>query len=805
MAKRAPAFPVAFMVNAAGVIVSWNMNCQKLLGYAAEEALHMPISSFIHQTGNHQIDLRKPSPKNQFARRTVELVCRDEKRLRASMTIFPQQQSDGDSNGCIVLIDTFSAGRAESRKIPINDKNLGKLIDSVPGAFYVIDTTGRCLLWNRGLEKAADMTREEVAEAHILDFFDGKEKFLIEEAIKKAVEKGQANLEAHVVTRAGKRTPYLFSGSRVTMGRKVYVCGLGLDITSRKKNEEILYLRERALHGSVNGVVITRCCGADNLIEYVNPAFEKITGYRQEEIIGTDPRFMRASDLDLDQRKKIRQALCERRSIQVVMRNQRKNGELFWIELKIATVTDPEEGEVTHFMGVISDITTAKSYETQLEYLANHDPLTGLVNRNLLRDRLELAIHQGRRQKSLVAVAFIDLDNFKFINDTFGHEKGDIFLKHVAHRLQGCIRESDTAARVGGDEFVLILTNQPNLTHIADLIERVRQSIAEATQTMNCEFSSSASICVSIYPDDGENAELLLREADIAMYHAKSLGRNNYKFYSSDLNTTVRRRLLLEMSLRRAIEQKEIFAVFQPKVDIKTGKIVGAEALMRWNHPLQGIILPHDFVPIAEETGLIIPLGDWMLLQACSVLKHLHALGHLDFSISVNLSIRQFIQTDFVDQIADMLTKADLTPSALELEVTESLLMDDPTRAIGALSQLKALGVRLSIDDFGTGYSSLSHLQKFPVDYIKIDQSFMRDVSQGSPDAIITKAILSLGHSLNLKVIAEGVETKEQLAFLNHHECDQVQGYYFSEPISMGMLQALVESKTTLPCVPELC
>jgi EAL domain-containing protein (putative c-di-GMP-specific phosphodiesterase class I) len=359
------------------------------------------------------------------------------------------------------------------------------------------------------------------------------------------------------------------------------------------------------------------------------------------------------------------------------------------------------------------------------------------------------------------------------------------------------VREDDTVARVGGDEFVVVIRDQPDAARVADLVERIRRSIAVPIHAAGHDIIAGGSIGVSLFPRDGSSVDRVMRAADAAMYHAKTLGKNNCQFYSDALNQVVHRHLQLEANLQRAIGNHEMLLEYQPKVDLRSGKVVGAEALVRWNHPEHGLMLPERFIPVAEETGLIVPLGEWVIGEACRALKALDGLGIRDFVISVNLSARQLRQRRFVDRLAATLQRHSVRPASLELEVTESQLMDHPEDAMQALAGLKTLGVRLSIDDFGTGYSSLSHLQNFPVDFIKIDRSFLGDV--GKDDAVITRAIIALGHNLKLKVIAEGVETREQRDFLRDHGCDQMQGFYFSPGVPQGRLAEMVRRDVRMP------
>jgi diguanylate cyclase (GGDEF)-like protein/PAS domain S-box-containing protein len=628
-------------------------------------------------------------------------------------------------------------------------------------------------------------------------FFDEKVREESVRNILAAFEHGHSSHEAEIIGKHGRRTSLLFHCARTSLGEMPVIFGTGLDISARKQTEHGLRVRERAIYSSVNAIVITCCDNGKNPIEYVNPAFEQMTGYTLAEVKGRDPRFMRVEGCDVAEQRRIHEALKKRESVQVILRNARKNGEVFWNDLRIDPVSNVD-GDVTHFVGVLSDITEARHYERRLHHLAHHDPLTGLANRTLLQDELKFSIDFAVRNKVLGALAFLDLDNFKHINDNFGHDAGDVVLREIAHRLKLSVRDDDTVARVGGDEFVLVINNQPGHEQLADLIERIRQRVNAPIAVAGREILPSTSIGVSRFPHDGDTVDRVMRAADAAMYHAKAMGKNNCQFYSNELNQIVHQHLMLEASLSRAIGNQEMVLGYQPKVDLRTGKVVGAEALVRWNHPENGMVPPDKFIPVAEETGLIVPLGEWVIVEACGALKALEALGIKDFVISVNLSARQLRKRQFAAGLDRTLKRLGVNPASLELEVTESQLMDHPDEAMEALADLKALGVRLSIDDFGTGYSSLSHLQKFPVDYIKIDRSFLGEVSDDG-HAVIARAIIALGHNLKLKVIAEGVETLEQLTFLRDNDCDQMQGWYFSPALSQRSLEEMVCSDARLP------
>ena len=441
-----------------------------------------------------------------------------------------------------------------------------------------------------------------------------------------------------------------------------------------------------------------------------------------------------------------------------------------------------------------------KRYQEQLEHQANYDVLTGLPNRNLLQDRLKRAVFAQRNARP-IAVVFIDLDHFKFINDSLGHTQGDKLLAIIAERLASIVREGDTVARLGGDEFVLVLNDQNKEDVIFRAMQRVLNKVSEPMTIDGQELYITCSAGVSLYPADAPDVETLLKNADVAMYRAKEHGRNNFQFYTPEMNDLANERLALEHSLRRALERNELLLHYQPKVNLETGMIVGAEALLRWQHPEWGLIAPERFIPIAEETGLIVQIGAWVIRTACNQARLWQDAGLPSVVMSVNLSARQFRQESFVKVVTQILHETGLKPEQLEMELTESMLMHNANAAISILAGLKSIGVRLSLDDFGTGYSSLSYLSRLPIDTLKIDRSFVQHIGDQDEcdNGILAQAIISLGHSLNLTVIAEGVETGEQLQFLKAHQCDEVQGFYFCKPTVAGefakmLAESLVEA-----------
>ncbi len=560
--------------------------------------------------------------------------------------------------------------------------------------------------------------------------------------------------------------------------------------------EEDLKLRDRAIESSVSAICITDNQAPDNPIVYVNPAFERITGYSSKEVLGRNPRLLQGTDTDQPELVTIRAALQYQRPCQVVLRNYRKNGSMYWNDLNIFPVRN-DAGAVTHYIGVHSDVSDAKARQDEVARQANHDSLTGLPNRNLLWDRLGRACARAQRYGDFAAVAFLDLDNFKLVNDSLGHSVGDQLLQAVAARLESSLRAMDTVARMGGDEFVLVLSDHKSARSVSGELGRIVESFSQSFSVDGRDVFVTASVGVALYPQDAKDPESLMKNAELAMYRAKESGRNAYQLFTPEMQTDVTERLGIEAKLRRALDRGELSLHYQPQVDLRTNRIYGCEALLRWNQPDLGMISPAKFIPLAEETGLIVPIGEWVVRTACLQSKAWQNAGLPAVTVAINISARQFREKNLLQVVAKILGETGLDPAQIELEVTESVIMQDTQRVIAALQALRDMGLRLSVDDFGTGYSSLSYLKRFPVNRLKIDQSFVREIS-GADSAAVAQVVITLGHSMNLRVIAEGVETPEQLAFLRRHECDEMQGYLFAKPMPADEFGKLLASGRTL-------
>jgi diguanylate cyclase (GGDEF)-like protein/PAS domain S-box-containing protein len=566
--------------------------------------------------------------------------------------------------------------------------------------------------------------------------------------------------------------------------REGYLQRLSVVLENVQKQAELnqAEARYRNLFASMRDAIII----ADNsrtIIDANQPALRTLFGYETEEILGQSTAMLYA---DPDQFELLGREVFHHQAAEtgklLETRFRRKSGDVFHGEVSALQLRD-DKGIRVGNIGVIRDITERKCHEEQLKHLATHDELTGLANRALLLDRLEQSLHYARRSGRLVAVLLLDLDRFKVINDSLGHGFGDTLLGAVAQRLRQMVREADTVARLGGDEFVILLAEVAEVDDVGLVAAKILRLLAEPHRLDEREITLTASLGVSLFPRDSDDGATLIRNADMAMYRAKRDGRSAFAFYSPEMNRRIRETLELEGALRQALERDEFRLHYQPKVGLASGRVIGCEALVRWHHPQRGMVSPADFIPLAEETGLIVPLGTWVLQEACRQARVWQDAGLPALNIAVNLSARQFRKGNLPQLVEEFLRQAGLDPRLLELELTESMVMDDPVGAQRTMHALKELGVGLSLDDFGTGYSSLNYLRRFPVDSLKIDRSFIRDVASDPSGASVVTSVIDIAHNLGLTAVAEGVETREQLVFLAGCGCDMLQGFLFSKPL----------------------
>jgi len=553
-----------------------------------------------------------------------------------------------------------------------------------------------------------------------------------------------------------------------------------------------LRLYRRAIDASANAVILISATRPGFPIVHVNPAFERMRGYTAAEALGRSLLELGEKEPDQAAVAELRAAIRERREGHAGMRLRRRDGRTLHAEVYIAPVKD-RDGHTTHFVMNQYDVTTAKRYEAELESHARFDTLTGLANRSLLVDRIEGALNYSGGRPS-VWVAALDLDHFKFVNDSLGHQAGDVLLRAVAVRIAGAVERSDTVARTGGDEFVLVLPGRTDESAAADTVRAVLAALSHPLLIDGHELVLTGSAGVACFPSDGNDAATLIQHAEVAMYRAKETGRNTVQFYTPSMNSRARERLALEIALRSALSQNEFELYYQPQVDLVTGSVVGVEALIRWRHPSLGMVRPDRFITLAEETGLIVPIGAWVLRTACRQHSDWQHAGYGPLRVGVNLSARQFADPGLARQIERVLEDTGMPPSSLEIEITESLVMEDVEGAIRTMGELKRMGLKLSIDDFGTGYSSLSYLRRFPVDVLKIDRSFVRDIAFSEDDAAMVSAIIELARGLRMRTIAEGVETEAQLDYLKRRGCDEVQGHVYGKAEPGPTVEALLRN-----------
>jgi diguanylate cyclase (GGDEF)-like protein/PAS domain S-box-containing protein len=566
------------------------------------------------------------------------------------------------------------------------------------------------------------------------------------------------------------------------------VIGFGVDVTARKRAEGYMHMLSTALEQTADSVMITTTDGA---IEYVNQAFTHTTGYDAYEVIGRTPNVLKSGKHDAEFYRGLWDTILAGNRFNQVIVNRRKDGSLYSEEKTITPLKDAN-GRTTHFVSAGHDISERIQTQERLHFLANHDALTGLPNRTLFFDRLEQAISRARWNKRVVATLFLDLDQFKNINDTLGHNIGDELLRIFATRLSSTVRNGDTVARFGGDEFVVLLDDVADASDVAIVAQKILDAIAPPVELGATLLHVGASIGVSTFPSDGEDPGALLKNADTAMYRVKESGRNAYQFYSRDMSVRAFERITLESHLRHALNRGEFTLHYQPQIDVLRNRVVGVEALLRWQHPDRVSVSPAQFVPVLEETGLIVPVGEWVLAEACAQLARWRAAGLPYLRMAVNLSSRQFVQPNLAAVVTEALSRVGVPPTALEVELTESLLMRPTEVTHRTITALDDLGVRFGLDDFGTGFSSLSYLQRYPFDTLKVDRTFIRDLPGDAHDAALTCAILAMGQSLKLEVIAEGVETEAQREFLLAHGCVTMQGFLFARPMPAEDLSAWI-------------
>ncbi|MFV0665256.1 putative bifunctional diguanylate cyclase/phosphodiesterase [Denitromonas sp.] len=658
---------------------------------------------------------------------------------------------------------------------------LATLLDASPDMIFFKDTDSRFRLVNRAAAEVLGRPVEQILGKEDRDFFppaaaeafrQADAQVMAEVGIHQREEDVQ-HADGHLERYDTLKAPVLTADGRV-----IGLLGIARRITAERRNQHRLKLAAQFFNNAAEGIMVTR---PDGVIEHVNPAFTQITGYGPEDAIGESPRLLQSGRHSHAFYQRMWDTLTRHGRWQGEVWNRRKSGQIYTEWLDISPVFG-DDGALLHYLGIFSDISSIKASEAQMAHMAQHDALTGLPNRNLLNDRITTALRRAQRDKRLVAVIFLDLDHFKDINDSYGHAVGDVVLNQVAHRLLECVRDEDTVARLGGDEFVVLMEDidSPDRAEIA--AQRILACLAPPVAHKDQEFFVGCSVGLSLYPEDGDTPEALIRNADTAMYQAKQQGRNNAQRYHAQQTEQTRQRVRLENALRRAIDTSELEVWYQPQVDLATGALVGMEALCRWHDPAEGTVPPSTFIALAERNGLIVPLGAHVLRKVCEQIVAWRAAGLTPPRVAVNVSGRQLRRLDFLGSLCSILEAADCRPEWIELEVTESDILKDAEPSIATLHGIREMGISLSLDDFGTGFSSLSYLKRLPINTLKIDRSFIDGLPADGNDRAIVQAILAMGRSLGIQVLAEGVETPAQVTALRLLNCHSAQGYHFGRP-----------------------
>jgi diguanylate cyclase (GGDEF)-like protein/PAS domain S-box-containing protein len=778
-----------------GIIQYVNQSYERDTGFSSAEAVGKKpsiVKSGLHDAAFYQ-RLWGTIQRGEVFREIFTNRRKDGTPYYEEKTITPLKDSEGQ------IVRFVATGKDITARMEVDRENqrtqvfLNSVVENLPNMLFVKEAKDlKFVRLNRAAEDLLGYSREELIGKNDYDFFPKDEADFFTAKDREILNSGRMHdIPEEPVHTKHKGVRQLHTKKIPILdekGQPLYLLGISEDITERKMAEGMLARLGKILDESSNEIYVFDA--ATLRFVQVNQGAQRNLGYTMEEFrsltpLDIKPEFTkeRFESLIAPLRRGDTHALI----FETVHR--RKNGQLYPVEVRLhlsQTETTPV------FVAIIQDISERQQSEARLHHLAHHDLLTDLPNRLLLQDRLALAMREAHQRERLVAVMFLDLDRFKNINDTLGHDTGDALLKAVAERLIVCLRPGDTVSRLGGDEFTIILANVAHVDDVTRVAQKILDQFISPFRIGGRDLFISPSIGITLYPLDDKSIENLLKDADVAMYHAKDMGGNTFQFYTPELNIRAARRLEMETGLRQALERQEFILHYQPLVDIKTGLIMGMEALLRWQHPEHGLIPPLDFIPLAEETGLIIPIGEWALQTACAQTKAWHDAGFPALQVAVNLSSKQLRDKNLITIVKKSLDASGLEARHLDLELTESVLMQDMELAVRILKELQQAGVTFSLDDFGTGYSSLSYLKRFPIEYLKIDRSFVRDIVTDLYGAGLVQAILAMASVLNIKVIAEGVETSEQLEFLRNHACDISQGYYCSKPLNVEMFTELL-------------
>jgi diguanylate cyclase (GGDEF)-like protein/PAS domain S-box-containing protein len=696
--------------------------------------------------------------------------------------------------GLVLIASVADRHRDLARRLHDSERRLRRILDTTQEGFCMTGLDhDRIIQANPAFARMLGGTVEDIVGRSLRDFVaPASRDILLEQATRRA--RGEQSVYELDLTRLdGSPQPCQFSATPSVdeQGIQTGAFALVSDLSARRAHEAYQRQVIAMFESTAEGVMLTDLSGT---IRSVNPAFTQMTGYTEADAIGKNPRFLKSGRHTEAFYQAIWDEIAATGHWQGEVWNRRKSGEIFPEWLTISAVRD-SAGQVQSYVGVFSDISHIKHTEAELERLAHYDPLTGLPNRILLHAQLNHALDRALRHKERVAVMVLDLDGFKTVNDSLGHPAGDRLLQVIAERLLRLLRREDTVARLGGDEFAVIAENVCNDNSPGLIAEKIIQAVSEPVELNGHNALVTVSVGIAIYPDDGEDTTSLIQAADMAMYASKQSGRNTSRFHHADMTRAAQHRLHIEHGLRRALELGELEVWYQPQFDLASGALIGSESLVRWRSPERGLVPPNEFIPIAEETGLILPLGEWVLRQSCTQAADWRARGLEAGAISVNVAGPQIERGDFFATVETILLETGWPADRLELEITESFLLRNAEQAMTMVEKLSELGVKVAIDDFGTGYSSLSYLKFLRVNKLKIDQSFVRDLPDDRDDAAITRAVIALGHNLGFKVIAEGVESAAQRDFLKQEGCDQSQGYFYSRPLPVAEFETWLRAR----------